>query len=212
MCTRSKFLSMISSFATQDQGGDLLISIMSPYFYSVTFSTTFFVCSFSEPNKPSMLEAIGLSSAMRHLKPKLWIIFVLCGILVLFAYRNETNESQTIFIPDNTSSRDDKSHSEFQALLSQATSGQEFSGMPFRTFPPDMHRFQDQEYVSTAAAVKGQKSKVVTSFATKCRKWGVVTTIFAPQEAVRRFLYRQDWCIIVVGDKDRPKVSMPKNF
>ena len=39
-----------------------------------------------------------------------------------------------------------------------------------------------------------------------CKKWGVVTTIFAPpSEAVRRFLYRKDWCLVVVGDRGKPK-------
>ena len=33
----------------------------------------------------------------------------------------------------------------------------------------------------------------------------MVTTIFGPTESVRRFLYRKDWCIVIVGDKDKPK-------
>ena len=43
----------------------------------------------------------------------------------------------------------------------------------------------------------------------KCKKWGVVTTIFEPSsEAVRRFLYRKQWCLVVVGDKGKPKQVM----
>ena len=39
-----------------------------------------------------------------------------------------------------------------------------------------------------------------------CKKWGVVTTIFEPpSEAVRRFLYRKEWCLVIVGDKGKPK-------
>ena len=39
-----------------------------------------------------------------------------------------------------------------------------------------------------------------------CKKWGVVTTIYEPpSEAVRRFLYRKDWCLVVVGDRGKPK-------
>ena len=40
-----------------------------------------------------------------------------------------------------------------------------------------------------------------------CEKWGVLTTISSPTEAVRRFLYKPDWCIVVVGDLEKPKVS-----
>jgi hypothetical protein len=43
---------------------------------------------------------------------------------------------------------------------------------------------------------------------TGCEKWGVMTTINAPpSEAVRRFLYKLDWCIVVVADLTKPKVT-----
>lgn len=37
-----------------------------------------------------------------------------------------------------------------------------------------------------------------------CTKWGVMTTIFAPSEAVRRFIYLHHWCLVVVGDVQSP--------
>lgn len=46
-------------------------------------------------------------------------------------------------------------------------------------------------------------------FYRKCKKWGVVTTIYGPtpSEAIRRFLYRRNqWCVVVVGDKQKPDV------
>ncbi|XP_062599233.1 uncharacterized protein LOC134260708 [Saccostrea cucullata] len=39
----------------------------------------------------------------------------------------------------------------------------------------------------------------------KCKKWAVLTTIFEPSEALRRFLYLPSWCVVVVGDLDKPK-------
>ena len=88
----------------------------------------------------------------------------------------------------------------FHSLLSKATSGHEFSGLEFRTFPTHLRKFYDDTVI---------KVKNVLQSKWNCTKWGVVTTIFSPpyQEAVRRFLYRTDWCIVVVGDKDKPKVS-----
>ena len=92
----------------------------------------------------------------------------------------------------------------FGTLLSQATSGQEFSGLPFRTFPQHLRKFHQDKVI---------KSKKIAESKWNCTKWGVVTTIFAPpkQEAVRRFLYREDWCVVVVGDKNKPKVQSFKN-
>ena len=137
-------------------------------------------------------------STMWHFKPKVLVVFVLCVILVLFAYHNETTEPWTIPTSDNLGLG--KNLTEFQRFLSQATSGQEFSGVPFQTFPLDKYRFRGHKYSSSSI-------KTRRKVALMCTKWGVVTTIFAPQESVRRFLYKQDWCIVVVGDKDRPKVS-----
>ena len=33
-----------------------------------------------------------------------------------------------------------------------------------------------------------------------------MTTIFPPSESVRRFLYKDDWCIVVVADLNKPEV------
>ena len=41
-----------------------------------------------------------------------------------------------------------------------------------------------------------------------CDKWGVLTTISSPTEAVRRFFYKPDWCIVVVGDSKKPEVIL----
>ena len=85
------------------------------------------------------------------------------------------------------------------SLFSKATSGKEFSGLPFRTFPTNSRKFFKN---ATYKSNEFSKSKW------NCTKWGVVTTIFAPpkQEAVRRFLYRKDWCVVVTGDKNKPEV------
>lgn len=39
-----------------------------------------------------------------------------------------------------------------------------------------------------------------------CEKWGVMTTISSMSESVKRFLYKLDWCIAVVGDLEKPEV------
>jgi hypothetical protein len=44
-----------------------------------------------------------------------------------------------------------------------------------------------------------------------CEKWGVLTTILPVSEAVRKFLYKPDWCVVVVGDLEKPQVSSKKS-
>ena len=75
------------------------------------------------------------------------------------------------------------------------TSGKEFSGKKIRTYKGPIMFSSNYFYRKQA-----RKSR--------CAKWGVVTTIFEPSESVRRFMYRKDWCIIVVGDLMKPKVSI----
>ena len=89
-------------------------------------------------------------------------------------------------------------------FFSEATSGQQFSGLPFRTFPSHLRKFSKDKFI---------QSNKTSKMKWNCTKWGVVITIFAPpkQEAVRRFLYREDWCVVVVGDKNKPKVQSFKN-
>ena len=90
--------------------------------------------------------------------------------------------------------------SKMQNLFSAATSGKEFSGDPIRTFPNHQRKFTDKNFKLN----KKLKNPVRVR---NCTKWAVVTTIFSPpQESVRRFLYRLDWCIVIVGDKSKPQV------
>lgn len=87
---------------------------------------------------------------------------------------------------------------EFQS----AATGHQFTGEKFRTFSEFM--FQDEaKTLSLASSTLQNVSK------TNCKKWGVLTTIMSPPtEAIRRFLYKQDWCVAVVADLNRPKVRI----
>ena len=108
--------------------------------------------------------------------------------------------SNEIGIVVDKSEDNSESNDEFHQLFSAATSGKEFSGEKFRTFPNHRRKFTDNQLV--------KKVKRNDYHSKNCTKWAVVTTIFSPpQESVRRFLYRPDWCVVVVGDKNKPKVS-----
>ena len=76
-----------------------------------------------------------------------------------------------------------------------ASTGTLFSGDIIRTFPINDVKFKNSSF-----------AKVETPKATICQKWGVLTTIFSPpSEAVRRFSYLNDWCLVVVGDMKTPE-------
>ena len=82
------------------------------------------------------------------------------------------------------------------------TSGEEFKGHKIRHFPKN-------ELVFDKRAFKAISEEDLTVMKDNnkfgCEKWGVMTTIFdPPSEALRRFMYRKDWCVVVVGDKGKP--------
>ena len=93
-----------------------------------------------------------------------------------------------------------------KSIISMATSGNVFTGDRIRRFPMDKIRYKGKlapDYDSNEH--KPSASTLKKNSRLDCKKWAVVTTIFSPpSEAVRRLLYRKEWCIVVVGDKDKP--------
>ena len=78
-----------------------------------------------------------------------------------------------------------------------AATGYSFSGKVVRTFPVEQLKF------TTPPPRNAPRAKQTDL---TCARWGVVTTIFEPSEAVRRWLRMEGWCLVIVGDKKSPKV------
>ena len=145
---------------------------------------------------------------MWHLKPntcKIATFLLLSGSILLLYYQEdiEVNLQNSDLVENYLSSTENsmnliETHDnlELKRILSNVTSGQEFSGEKIRNFTGAKKFANIENWIGK----KPQISKW------NCEKWGVVTTIFPPSESVRRFLYRKDWCVVVVGDKTKPKV------
>ena len=78
-----------------------------------------------------------------------------------------------------------------------AATGYSFSGKVVRTFPVEQLKFTT---LPSRNAPRAKQTDLT------CSRWGVVTTIFEPSEAVRRWLRMEGWCLVIVGDKKSPKV------
>ena len=78
-----------------------------------------------------------------------------------------------------------------------AATGYSFSGKVVRAFPAEQLKF------TTPPSRNAPRAKQTDL---TCGQWGVVTTIFEPSEAVRRWLRMEGWCLVIVGDKKSPKV------
>ena len=102
--------------------------------------------------------------------------------------------------------KDDALKETINKVTNPATSGNLFLGEVIRQFPESKIRFKGKisdlgDDIGVGTVDQSQMS--VSKF--DCRKWAVMTTIFEPpSEAVRRFLYRRKWCVVVVGDKGKP--------
>ena len=77
-----------------------------------------------------------------------------------------------------------------------AATGYTFTGEAIRTFPSDQLKFASPSKTRPARA----------RLDPWCARWGVVTTIFEPSEAVHRWVKVEGWCLVIVGDRKSPKV------
>ena len=84
----------------------------------------------------------------------------------------------------------------------RVTSGKEFTGQKIRRYLINEMMFKEKSF----SKISGEDQKILEDNKKyTCDKWGVMTTIFyPPSEAVRRFMYRKEWCLVIVGDKGRP--------
>ena len=135
------------------------------------------------------------------------VTFFIATCLLMTKYNSQKPFINRFFEEEEgeKSEKSEKDHeSKMENLYSAATSGKEFSGDRVRTFPKNRRKFTDD------MNFKLKNNRVMMKMsnnARNCTKWAVVTTIFSPpQESVRRFLYRLDWCIVIVGDKSKPQV------
>jgi hypothetical protein len=78
-----------------------------------------------------------------------------------------------------------------------SATGKLFGGQPMRSYPGKrIFRGFAQETVKVAVAPKTDPDI--------CDKWNVVTTIFAPSEAVLRAVSVEGWCTVIVADTKTP--------
>jgi len=83
-------------------------------------------------------------------------------------------------------------------------SRQDFPAQKIREFPFDSKNENDWKNFDE---VKDEILSIQDFQEKLCDKWVVIATISNVSEAVRRFFYKPDWCVVVVGDLDQPKVN-----
>ena len=92
-----------------------------------------------------------------------------------------------------------------------ASSGNIFEGRKVRKFPKSDYRYSEinnseygRRYKKRQRVAHAEEDSFHGDVTSRplCRKWGVLTTIFSPpSEAVRRFAYMDQWCLVIVGDR-----------
>ena len=128
--------------------------------------------------------------------------------------KNETASTEASVKREKVKGEDSELGAKIKVVLEKqnlVTSGKIFKGDKIREFPKNEIKFRGK--ICGKLSEKDANTLKETRKQNKysCEKWAVVTTIFEPpSEAVRRFMYRRDWCVVVVGDKGKPlsKVSV----
>ena len=86
-----------------------------------------------------------------------------------------------------------------------SSTGSPFQGAKIRSFDASKKKM-NLPYGQT----KGDALPIIASFAKKCTKWGVITTIFDPTLAIKRVADLTSWCAVVVADTKTPTDYMQK--
>lgn len=92
--------------------------------------------------------------------------------------------------------------------VQNSATGSIFTNTKIRTFDPKNrifnHYYQTEpsnnmidKYMSTTTNSTSSKNK-------NCERWGVVTTIFNPTEAIVRVIKSTSWCLVIVADTKTP--------
>ncbi|XP_052223025.1 uncharacterized protein LOC127838925 [Dreissena polymorpha] len=140
-------------------------------------------------------------------RPKRQAAILVIGACLIFVWALYSRSSIQVGLPVYSMERQEevllerikyiKSMDEVNSILeSSASSGKTFSGKPIRRFNPNDIKFRNKRYPDLQA----DHGKTFN-----CKRWAVLTTIFTPpSEAVRRFMYMKNWCVVIVGDKNKP--------
>lgn len=120
--------------------------------------------------------------------------FVLCYLLL--AFRMETSYWPTTrFFKDPSVVLKD--------AMNSAT-GTLFEGKQFRTFTEERIFATTTTTVGKKSTLRKQDHRTSPPPAVMCDRWNVVTTIFAPSEAVIRAAKVTGWCTVIVADTKTP--------
>ncbi|CAJ1936581.1 unnamed protein product [Cylindrotheca closterium] len=84
-----------------------------------------------------------------------------------------------------------------QSVIPDSSTGKLFRGEKIRDFSLPRAEL-------TKTDIPSQSLPFENDFRDKCTKWGVVTTIFDPTEAISRVSNLPEWCLVVVADTKTP--------
>lgn len=87
-----------------------------------------------------------------------------------------------------------------------SSTGRKFSGGKKNTY--DGNRIFQQNL-----RIQGKSSRPLSNLEPSCPRWGVVTTVFAPSKAIKKFVIlandsENDWCLVIVADSKTPIAYM----
>ena len=158
-----------------------------------------------------------------------FVIMLFCFVpMTIFQLKISTQTTTISFegiphlLTSSTSSSSTMSTVTLNDAINSAT-GTLFLGEVIRKFPDHERRFGQQRQldVNLRGSVSQQEkeppitkknsttsSTTTTKIVEKCDKWNVVTTIFAPSEAVKRAANVAGWCTVIVADTKTPSNYM----
>ena len=139
--------------------------------------------------------------------PTIWLYFlvaIICGYLPMLQLMNiscsvSSHSEEQLLRPSLSA---EGTILMAHGLASNSATGTAFRGDKTREFAGEPRFLDDWELHADDSSTTDRDASFV------CKKWSVVTTIFAPSAAVKRAALMEGWCTVIVADTKTPKNYM----
>lgn len=148
-------------------------------------------CTNGNPNK---FTRIIQQSIFSPISKKFVLLFVLIVAISMFNFVDDQRRLQ--FLDSSMGTDDSPWNGLMRNGAANSATGKLFDNKKFRSF-------HGQRYVKNSKHFNS-----VERLSEDCKRWGVVTTIFDPGDAINRVANLPSWCLVIVPDTKTPKDYM----
>lgn len=154
-----------------------------------------------------MKQDITKQSSIWNAPPKkIFLIWLIVGVVTFNIMVGYNDVNHTL---DSSTNKEESTNVKSSSGSINSATGTTFENKRIRTFKH--HEQNEQSNVGVGENENmNMNMPTIPSMTKHCKRWGVVTTIFDPNEAITRIVEMPSWCLVIVPDTKTPTDYMEK--